>query len=164
MKKLILFIALTSIFSSVESFCYASAPHEELDFVNSIANAIQHANEHPDVWPGFNISSTPSIVYFSNLHNYAYDFSPININWKQIQRQGKPVYFLEKDEYGINNQPWGYGVLIDNQQSYLFRYMDILDLNANRHIFLHERFHMHQLDTFPREFLTWKLRYSKIIY
>lgn len=156
MKKLLLsYIAATSIFSCVGNSCYASSLHKELDFVNEIANAIQHANDHPDVWPGFNISSTPSIVYFSNLHNYAYDFLPINANWKQIQRQGKPIFFLEKDEYGINNQPWGYGVLIDNQQSYLFHYMDILDLNANRHIFLHERFHMYQLEAFPREFLLY---------
>ena len=145
-------IQIVSISISFCGACYALPPStEELSFVSKMSETFQYINENPMLWPEFTISSKPSIIYFANKHNYAFNFLPINPHWIKLQNQVSPVYFLENDEYGINDIAWAYDKMIDHQATYLFKYIASSTILDNIHVLLHERFHMFQFEKFPEQ-------------
>ncbi|WP_058473103.1 hypothetical protein [Legionella quateirensis] len=127
------------------------ANNNELLLTRELSQSLALINSNANIWPKFKISSKPIIVYFSNQHHYAYYFSPINSNWKIQSDQSFPVYFLDHDEYEIDNLSWSDGNIIDGQPSFVFGLETIKDI-SNRdilHLLFHERFHIFQFEDFP---------------
>ncbi len=127
-----------------------AAPNE-LAFINRIANIIHFINQHQqEVWPGFHISDTASIVHYKNNHLYAFNFTPKDTDWQDLDINGSMAYYNSKNNYNIN-QPLFFGALIDDQVSYIYGYHELDNTKAdlrNALVFTHERFHYYQAEHF----------------
>ena len=143
--RLIIFLVF-SISSCFLPYCYAQISTDaEKQYVERMQDIFQ---EMPalNIWPQNDIYLTPTFFHFSNHHTYAFQFKPTNPNWKKLNTE-TPIYFLEHDEYHLDNVPLGYGNIIDNQSpTYIFKYNDSYPHPEEKNIFvaLHERFHFFQ--------------------
>ncbi|MEO8402888.1 MAG: hypothetical protein ABI597_14035 [Gammaproteobacteria bacterium] len=134
-------------------FCIPAAYAQDLerDYVLKTAQTITYVDQHQaDVWPGFHISATPTILHFDDTgHLYAYDFTPKNSQWQKIIVNDTAINFLAKDEYKLKGETYDFNVPIDDQSSYIvgqpFDENTPQDTTKNMFLFAHERFHMYQV-------------------
>lgn len=128
------------------SSCLANG---EQAFAAAVAKSISYVDQHEnDVWPGFRISVTPSMLHFGAQHIYAFNFQPKQFEWEIRIIENVPVYYLEQDKLGIGEITLNYNFTVDGQPAYIFGYIDTYDQLANLFRFTHERFHVYQFSHF----------------
>lgn len=146
---------------SILIFCVANtyAQNVEHDFALQMQKTISYVKEHSsDVWPGFHLSATPIVVYFTDRdksysHLYAFNFKPVNPAWLPLNFNQSPVYYLDKDIYNISSIAWGFKT-IDGQRSFIFDpdpKQDSLQNVANTVYFRFFNYqHFHNESNFPQ--------------
>ena len=122
------------------------ATAEETLFVQKMKDSYQWMEEQPLLWPGHDVHTTPTFLHFVNHHTYALHFSPQNEHWQVLMDFNPTIYFLAEDEYKLDETPFTYGrVIDDNPPSYVWRYLDQKSPDTNVLVALHERFHVFQM-------------------
>ncbi len=121
------------------------SPVEESAFVKKIHDSMQHMSDL-SIWPQNDIHLKPTLLHFTNHHNYALQFQPTNPHWQLLSEFSPFVYFLEKDEYQLDKIPLSYGKAIDGQSPfYIYQYIEKTG-ERNSFVALHERFHFFQME------------------
>jgi len=134
-------------------FSTSSYAKDEDDFTLAVAKTVSFVNQQQvDIWPGFSISTIPSIVHFGGQHIYGYNFNPKHPHWEKRIIDTEAVYYLDQDEIGIGNISLSFDFVVDDQHSYVYGYLSddaCTDVRGNIFRFAHERFHLYQDEKFP---------------
>lgn len=116
---------------------------DELSTINTVTQ-ILNAKEP---WPGYQISSTPTIITFKNGHVFAFGLNSQNPQWKTIA-QG--IQFSDHDEWGATSTPMQANFIIENKKSFVFQLDHSIDdaIEKPFMVLVHERFHQFQFGAF----------------
>lgn len=99
------------LLKSLLLLCITNAYANNVDekYVTSVAKAIQHVNKNPSaVWPNFQLNKYAIILLlvdhsvYNYYHTYAFQFTPKDTNWEQLNFQDMHVYF--RNPSGLDNQ------------------------------------------------------------
>lgn len=114
-------------------------------FANTLVSTMSYIENNPDqVWPGFHIKNTPSIIYFLNSdHTFAFNYSPKSELWQKIIFHKEPVYFLEGDKFGLGTIDMAYGIKVEDQPSYIIQMGDPIYVIESAMYFVNHRFHFY---------------------
>lgn len=130
---------------SIES----SIPSKELLSIDRIVNIIEKTNETNTAWPGYEISNVPVVIWFDSGHIFAINVNSSDKFWEKIHVRNTNVLFSTEDHWGFTKHEIHHKYPFENQNVYLFHF----NLSSNFSplpfiIFLHERFHPHQVANF----------------
>lgn len=130
---------------------HVSPQTTELETVKTVAQILDlfHSKKGQDVWPGYDLLTTPVIIWFNNGHIYAFNLKSTNPAWKERTILQTRVKFSEKDLWGIKDVEMHPAFSVENQPSYVF-HMDMMQGNPYIPflVFIHERFHSYQFEHF----------------
>lgn len=129
----------------------AHAGDIEQNYISMTEAAISFVDQNQYVvWPGFHISKTPTILYFSDTqHIYAFRFIPKNPDWQKLIVRNQPIYYLDHDEIGAKEMDdMEFDKKIDEQSSFVikpFSNVSTKDMTHDVIALAHERFHMYEI-------------------
>ena len=77
-------------------------------YVDLIARTLNYEDKHSrDVWPGFNLSTIPDVIYLPNSnHFYAFDIVAKNPNWQSMKIAGRQAYFMSDNYLNIETNAY----------------------------------------------------------
>lgn len=135
--------------------------------IAQVAKTIHYVNTHPEeVWPGFKISNTPTLIHFrNNSHVYAFNFTPKTSKWEPVTIDNEIVNYSEKDNVGVKLAEKPYAT-IDGQLVYIYRFdycENPHDVLMSNRIFVRKRFayFLAKESKFPAEALKyWRYMYD----
>ncbi|MDP1603390.1 MAG: hypothetical protein Q8M03_09015 [Legionella sp.] len=134
------FLASLFVFNGQASF----GESVETTFIQLLSRAISKVNdEEGALWPGFQVSKTPSIVHFSNAHFYAFDYTPKLQTWQKTVIEGRDVFYLPENSLNLTI-PLACQSMVEDQPSYVYKYHEVATPARNVSAFIHERFHCYQ--------------------
>jgi hypothetical protein len=138
---LLAILCFSAIFSTEESL------ENEEHQVNILASLL-HEFKTPsnEIWPGFDLHASPSIVHFKNGHLYAFGL-PFTNQWQIKQINKHAIHFSEQDAWGATQVMMHPAFVINGRTSFVFQ-LQHQDLSLKT--FVHERFHLHQFEHFTR--------------
>jgi hypothetical protein len=105
--------------------------------------------EVDQIWPGYRITLVPTILTFHNGHIYAFHLQSEDPCWKTWNIEGQRVLFSDQDKWGLLETPLHPKFPIEGREAYVIC-MDMISPVSHLPylVFVHERFHRHQLDMF----------------
>jgi hypothetical protein len=124
----------------------------EASYVTAVQQVISYVDQNNNaVWPGYHISATPTVIYFSDSkHTYAYSFHPTNPDWQLLNVLKQPVYYLGNDDLHLDGLDMLFRTQIDNQTVFASvmprpntSYHNDVALDMEE--LAHERFHAYQV-------------------
>ena len=137
-----LFLYSTSVFGAQKT------EEQVIQKVNQIIQAT-HSSKMREVWPGFDMTLSPTAIGFGNEHVYTFNLSSSNPVWQQKQIDGTDLLFSPQDPWNLTKTPFQAKFPLDGSTAYVFN-MDQAQAGARKpfHIFVHERFHSYQFEHF----------------
>jgi len=116
---------------------------EELSTINTVTQILKAK----EPWPGYQISSTPTIITFKNGHVFALGLNSPNSHWKTLS---EGVQFSDHDEWGATSTPMQANFIIENKKSFVFQLDHSVDDTIEKPfmVLVHERFHQFQFGAF----------------
>jgi hypothetical protein len=169
-KKVLLLIVILIISGFASVFALANTEsHDKLDpqeirsvaIVADILDSLRSETDEEDnkVWPGYDISESPTVLTFENGHIYAFNLQSKDPTWKKLNVKGNKVLFSDHDAWGFTKSHMFTNFLIDNQEAFVIR-IDLIKGSPilSYMVFVHERFHRYQQENFildkrPKEYL-----------
>lgn len=148
-----LFCALFAILLNFHSSVIADSEiyPQESESVQNISQILDylHGPEGKKVWPSFDISNAPVILWFDTGHVYSINLKSKNPAWHDVPGFGKSVQFSESDEWDVTQVEIHPEFAIEDQKAYVF-HMDLMkdDPSLSFLVFIHERFHPYQYEKF----------------
>ena len=105
-----------------------------------------------EVWPGYNMRAKPIFITFGNGHIYAFNINFKEGDWKRTQVDGIEILYTNNDQWGITTSPMQFNFEINGQEAFVYR-LDMMTDPAFLafFVFVHERFHVHQIQSFASE-------------
>jgi len=159
--KLYLFITL--FFTLTCCNVYAN----EADGALAAIKSLNYVSKHQEnVWPGFKVDTMPIFLYFEDSgHSYAYQFTPKNAQWKRLNIDNTPIYFLGNDALNFQKNMEDFQT-VDGVFGYIFNFVNYESeddtLFSVRHL-INRRFsyYLTNESTFPRKmFSFWNADYE----
>ncbi|MBA3957884.1 MAG: hypothetical protein H0X51_05790 [Parachlamydiaceae bacterium] len=145
-----LFIVLFVIF--VKNTAFASGPKQPVSYeeqtVAKVAQVIEVSHQQEaSIWPGYDLSKTPVVIWFTNGHIYAFNLNSDDAHWKKSKNPN--VKYSSHDYWGICEVEMNPEYLLAGQEVYVF-HIDLMkrDPVLPFLVLVHERFHSHQFGQF----------------
>lgn len=141
---------------SFHLFAFSEEKTEDLEAkqIALAAQIIKNSNHSKmeEVWPNYNLQTSPVFITFGNGHIYAFNFKSNDSAWNKTILNGQEILYTKNDKWGINNAPMQFGFEIENQSAFVYR----LDLMKDTpfmpfFVLVHERFHVYQIQNFASE-------------
>lgn len=108
--------------------------------------------EGEEVWPGFQLNDSPSIITFSDGSLYALNLKSESSVWQALEIEDQLVLYTNKDLWGLSKVEMQTNFQIEGQNAYVFNLEKAKGSEQERQkafeIFLHERFHRYQFSNF----------------
>lgn len=129
----------------------AILPLQELESVKTIAQIITalHEEQASQVWPGYDLTTSPLIITFDNGHLYAFNLKSTSHAWQKLTVEKMNVLYTDKDQWDLSDVPMNPQFEIEGQTAFVFR-LDVMQLDPYLPflVLVHERFHQYQFTHF----------------
>lgn len=120
----------------------------ELQDVKLVAQTIQHLS-HPmdEIWPGFILSDTPTVIHFKNGHAYAFNSPQLAGKWEARNIADIPYYYAS-EQRELVQIPLHPQYKLAGIPAFVFSMDHGGAADLSLLTLVHERFHIHQFKNF----------------
>ncbi len=152
-----MFVLRTFVFTFIVFIAFGSiSAYSEIlssgqtDVTKKVAKIISFFDspQGKEAWPGFHLSTGPTIIYFGSNPFIAFDFKTSDSSWIQVKELEPPAMMSQVDRWNLAHAS-SVSLNIENQLAYIFDFGRPDKINDEElGTFLHERFHRFQFETF----------------
>lgn len=148
-----LICGLIGLISTVLLNASQPTPNEisAIQTVSSVIKTTRKMAQTDRIWPGYDLSKLPIVIWFDTGHIFAINLKSDNPIWQktELSDEASFITFAEKDKWGVTKVPMHPDFNVDGQKVFVFK----MSLNTNPQflpflILTHERFHLFQFSAF----------------